>query len=171
VNGKLTSELVPIGHGGRLCREAARAWGALYVAGMADGVGPFTWTPGGAYRTYAQQETGFYARWTTTPPPPDKPAHFTTFYLGQTWFLKPGNARSAVPGTSNHGLGFAVDIALGDDPSQATSITPAIPWLLRNAESLGWAWSLQSEPWHIQYVTGDTIPQRVLDIERWLAAQ
>jgi peptidoglycan hydrolase-like protein with peptidoglycan-binding domain len=39
--------------------------------------------------------------------------------------------------------------------------TKAINWLLKNAGLYGFAWELQSEPWHLVYVAGDKIPPAV----------
>ena len=85
----------------------------------------------------------------------------------QSWCKKSANlATAAVPGTSNHGLGIALDIALGTSPSNATSVTPAtVNWLIANAHRYGFSAELQSEQWHWRYVTGDAIPQSVVDFE------
>jgi LAS superfamily LD-carboxypeptidase LdcB len=60
----------------------------------------------------------------------------------------------ATPGTSNHGLGIAVDI--GDATSYSSA---AYAWLTANGPAFGWhnpAWALPSgykhEPWHWEYV-------------------
>jgi LAS superfamily LD-carboxypeptidase LdcB len=60
----------------------------------------------------------------------------------------------AVPGTSNHNLGIAIDIK---DSSGAR-----LEWLAKNATSFGFSWEvLPSEPWHLRYVAGDDVPERV----------
>lgn len=180
-NGELpSSALTTIGTGGRLEHTAARAWAALFIAGQADGVGPFTWTPGGTYRPLSGQVSGFAERWSSVPQQGLPPV--TAFYNGGTYYLRTYQdsrgqwryvARSAIPGTSDHGLGIAVDIALGDSQAEAQPITPALPWLVRNAASLGWSWEAATrtpqEPWHLRYFAGDAIPQRVLDIEAFFA--
>lgn len=165
-NGKLGNDLlVDIGYNTRLERTAARAWTALWVAGQAEQI-DLTWTYGGGYRSLASQEALFYQRWQTTP----RKGADTAFYNGVQWWLKAGVARAGVPGTSNHGWGLAIDTALGDQPANAVGITPQINWMVANAPQMGFSWESQSEPWHIRYVTGDSIPQRVLDIEAWMAA-
>jgi hypothetical protein len=62
---------------------------------------------------------------------------------------------------------LAIDTAAGDHPSNATAIGSVWqwPWFRANAERYGFSWELQSEPWHIRYVTGDDIPQAVIDFE------
>jgi hypothetical protein len=43
-----------------------------------------------------------------------------------------------------------------------------LQFLLAEAQTLGWSWELQSEPWHLRYVAGDKTPERV---KAWLAAK
>ncbi|MBV2361986.1 D-alanyl-D-alanine carboxypeptidase family protein [Streptomonospora sp. NEAU-YY374] len=62
----------------------------------------------------------------------------------------PGNA--AVPGTSNHGWGLAVDMCGGVQ----TEGTPQFAWLEANSTQWGWfhpqwAYSSPYEPWHWEY--------------------
>lgn len=166
-NGRVPDTLLEtIGPSGRLHHTAARAWRALRAAAHDAGF-ELTWTFGGTYRTYAQQESLFRLRYSPT----------GTFggcktWNGQRWCLKGNYAMAAVPGTSNHGYGLAVDAALdldptdGVNPEDAVSIMPAIPWLVANAERFGWSWEAQSEPWHLRYTRGDAVPQAVLDFER-----
>lgn len=63
-------------------------------------------------------------------------------------------ALAAVPGTSNHGWGLAVDLCGGVESFG----TPAHRWMRANAPALGWvhpAWARQGggreEPWHWEY--------------------
>lgn len=171
-NGRLSNDvLADIGHNGRLSLTAARAWNAMYVAAAADGFAgadSLTWTPGGTYRTLDMQHSVFIARYEATGQT-DRKRATDRFYSGLWWRLRGGNAQVATPGTSNHGLGLAVDLALGETPSSARSIMPAVPWLLDNAASLGWSWEVQSEPWHLRYVAGSPLPRRVTEIEAWVA--
>ena len=159
-NGCLTSQqLTDVGHGGRLHDTAARAWSALWLFAM-DEETALTWTWGGLYRTLAQQEALFYERWTTAPQ-----SGPSTQYGGQHWWLRPGVARAAVPGTSNHGLGLAIDMALGDQPAHAQPVGPALPWLASTLPDFGFFWESQSEPWHVNYVLGDAVPTLVEVVE------
>jgi peptidoglycan DL-endopeptidase CwlO len=66
-------------------------------------------------------------------------------------------ALAAVPGTSNHGWGLAVDLCGG---TQSFG-TPEYAWLRGNAARYGWAnppWALpgrgREEPWHWEFATG-----------------
>ena len=126
-----------------------------------------------------------------------KQAH--EFYAGQWWQLRAGVARAGVPGTSKHGDAAAIDTALGASPTTARSIASMAPgakmtglaWLLApapkpydtitlpsgvkltkvcNAVSCGFSWEAQSEPWHLRWVMGDKLPQRVTDTQAWLEA-
>ena len=71
-------------------------------------------------------------------------------YLRDLYLTGKGNL-AAVPGTSNHGWGLAVDFRY---PGSVTS-TPGFSWLLANAPSFGWTWAgrtfAQVEPWHWEY--------------------
>ena len=199
-NGELAAELLDtIGpNGGRLERStAARCWRALWVAMAAAGFtgnDALTYTPGGTYRTLKQQETLFLQRWQIadvtndgTPAAIDRhKAAGHVFYNGAWWQLRPGVARAAVPATSNHGIGCAVDTALGPNPTAARPITSkaltgqtGLAWLTApapaaygrvcNAVSLGWSWESQAEPWHL-HLASERIPQRVADVEHYLAS-
>jgi LAS superfamily LD-carboxypeptidase LdcB len=74
---------------------------------------------------------------------------------------------AATPGTSNHGLGLAIDFAEerdGRPPVESVS-DRFVRWLIKNAATYGFSAELQSEPWHWRYVAGDQIPRAVLDFE------
>lgn len=160
-NGELPPEVLrPIGAAGSLCHTAARAWDALWSEARTFGW-DLTWTFGGTYRTLRQQQSLFFSRWSAEP----IAGRERVFYNGGDWYLRRGVARAAIPGTSNHGLGIAVDVALGAEPADAKPITPALSWLLDHAGDFGWSWEVQSEPWHLRYWEGSTLPPAVLDWE------
>ena len=169
-NGKLavTDLLSNVGPRGDLHHLAARAWLALVDAAGKQGL-PLTYTYGGTFRSYAEQEALFRSRYE-----PGGTGGGCKNWNGVQWCKKSAKlATAATPGSSNHGWGLAVDSAFDTDPSDglgpddAAAIVahPQWPWLLANAARFGWSWELQSEPWHLRYVTGDTIPQAVLDFE------
>lgn len=168
-NGKLPASILvatPGQSGGPtvlLVEPAARAWRALCAAAKQAGHTLKISGPSSAYRTYAVQETLFRQRFTTSPVSQTK-----RLWLGQTWYLRPGYALAAVPGTSNHGRGLAVDtgVELDGDSGTESIDAPTLNWLLANEERFGFSHEVQSEPWHIRYFTGDRIPQAVLDFER-----
>ncbi len=66
-------------------------------------------------------------------------------------------AMAALPGTSHHGWGEAIDLSLGDFPGGATG--DAYRWLVAVGPSYGWAlpdWAApggsKPEPWHLEHV-------------------
>lgn len=169
-NGQLPDRLLTaVPGGGKLHHLAARAWRALTDAAWREADLPLTYTYGGTYRSYQAQETLFRSRYAT-----DGTGGGCKTWNGVRWCKKvPTLATAAVPGTSNHGWGLAVDCAWDDDlsdgvgPDDATGITshPGWSWLLANAERFGWSWELQSEPWHLRYTAGDMVPVAVLQFE------
>lgn len=164
-NGKLDHSIListPGQLGGpivRLVDVAARAWQALAGTAEQEGIilkasGPFD-----SFRPYEVQEKIFLQRFTTTP----LAGRPSRQWRGQTWYLKPGMALAAVPGTSNHGWGLAVDTGteLDGDAGTESIDQRTLDWLLRNAARFGFSWEVQSEPWHIRYFTGDNVPPAV----------
>jgi LAS superfamily LD-carboxypeptidase LdcB len=140
-NGKLpTSILTPI-HGGYLHHKAADAFLAMYADAKKSKILLEPTSTADTYRRYSIQLKTFLARYdqTVRKSLPKK-------FQGKLWWLKPGFAGAAVPGTSNHGWGLAVDIA---HCNQKT-----LEWLLQNADKYGFSWEDQSEPWHIRYYKG-----------------
>lgn len=169
-NGKLALDLlVPLHARGSLHHTVARGWNAFVAAAGEQGL-PLTFIYGGMYRTYAEQETLFRSRYD-----PSGTGGGCKTWNGVRWCKKSSNlATAAVPGTSNHGWGCAIDAAFDTDPKDglgpddAAYIAghPKFAWFRDNAIRFGFSFELQSEPWHIRWVVGDTIPQAVLDFER-----
>lgn len=163
-NGRLPdSILTDVAPWGKLEKTAARAWFALVSAAKEAGW-DLTYT-GRIYRTYERQEALFRQRYLPSYNPVKCTMSGSRTWNGKRWYKLRGVAAAATPATSNHGWGLAIDTALGDHPSRAKTIGPAVPWLVENAHRFGFSWELQSEPWHIRYVTGDVVPQAVLDFE------
>lgn len=106
--------------GGRLWPEAALTWNAMRASFIASGGHPDHFRPGGSAsssRSIKQQRHFFANR------PP----------------------AAAVPGTSNHGWGIAVDIPFAD----------AQAWIVRSGAPYGWSnaeGARVGEPWHMGYV-------------------
>lgn len=171
-NGHLPSGLLrEIGPAGHLHVNAARAFEALSAAAIDQGF-HLTCTYGGTYRSFQAQRDLFQSRYTTTFDPAENTSDDSRTWEGRRWFKLRGVAAVATPGTSDHGLGLAVDLALGQTPSSDGPIDPAIlAWLTENAWRYGWAWESESEPWHIRYVDGDAVPAAVLDFERTGSAE
>lgn len=151
--GRLPAKLLrDIENKGKLHQCAADAYEAMDAAANAVGIDLSPTSMADTYRSLETQEYGFYQRYTDTPKPAlmkQKPR----IYKGKTWYLKKGMAPMAVPGTSNHNLGVAIDI------KDATG--SRLAWLLANEHLFGFSHELDSEPWHIRYVAGDDTPEAV----------
>lgn len=154
-NGRLPSSALALiydGHGtatGELEATAARAWNAMSHAAAHDGV---TLASISSYRTYDSQAALVRQRYDHTD---HGRGGFT--WDGKHWYLKPGYATVAKPGTSNHGLGLAVDTN--------HTVRGVLGWLEAHAHEYGFEWEVTSEEWHVRYWPGDQIPQAVLDHE------
>ena len=163
---------------------AARAWNAMAVVCYAETGIKLSTT--GTYRSYAAQEQLFLQRMSPIYNPITC-SLTTRRWNGKTWWLKRRQAPVATPGTSNHGWGLAIDtgIATTGKVAPITSNLTVWRWLSRNAVSFGWSWEGAKvpgnwepgqvapagfEPWHLRYVSGDAVPQRVLDVEAFLSA-
>lgn len=120
-NGRLSkSELLPI-PGGELGIAAAKAWNA--PGGPAD-AGLLPQGPKSSYRTFAEQ--------------------------GEFWAIfKAGGPEAAEPGTSNHGLGAAVDL----------SKEWMRKWVDEQGAEYGWRKTeAPKEWWHVTFVGGVDFP-------------
>lgn len=92
-----------------------------------------------AYRSYAEQVKWLKAYYEVARP--GRRYETYRFYGGQRWGQKSGKPRAAQPGTSNHGLGIAVDL----HPEEIQA------WMRKNARRFGWVNDVSSEPWHWSY--------------------
>ncbi|MFD6445170.1 D-alanyl-D-alanine carboxypeptidase family protein [Promicromonospora sp. NPDC060204] len=73
---------------------------------------------------------------------------------------------AAIPGTSNHGWGLAID--LGDPVAGGSS--PEYVWLRLHAPDYGWdnpSWArlggAKPEPWHFEFFAAGSVPNRAID--------
>ena len=171
-NGDLPEGLLrSVGKGGLLHVNAARAFEALRADAEKHGFG-LTYTWGGTYRSYQRQVSLFERRYDRNFVEGRNVKTGSRTWNGVKYWKRSGVAAAATPGTSNHGWGLAVDMALdsdrsdGLDPDNAVYIGPALNYLYANAERFGFSWELQSEPWHLRYVAGDEIPEAVREFER-----
>lgn len=147
-NGELPDDvLVDVGGGQLLVRDAAWSWIDMRNAAARDGV---LLVIDNAYRPYAQQEALFLARYSTDPQYSGRPS---SQWNQRTWYLLPGQALAAVPGTSNHGWGLAIDLVTDGDFYERQ-----LPWLTSYAPLWGFSAEVQSEPWHWRYFAGDYTP-------------
>ena len=113
-NGRIpATALTPIGGGHRLAAPAAAAFRELAAAARADGV---SFSVNDSYRSYEQQvemvrRKGLYS----------------------------DGGLAARPGTSQHGLGMAVDLELNGQ---------AQAWMRANGARFGFVEDVPREPWH-----------------------
>ncbi|GAA1411506.1 M15 family metallopeptidase [Oerskovia paurometabola] len=151
-NGRLpASALVGLSIGGTLHADAAAAFERLRPAFEAGTGVPLRATD--TYRTYAVQESIFLDRY--------RPQATGSGTLGDVriWngvrYVRIKDAAAAVPGTSNHGWGLAVDFSSGINSSFSS---PTYLWMAANAPSYGWSNAvgrLIGEPWHWEFALGD----------------
>jgi D-alanyl-D-alanine dipeptidase len=162
-NGNLTNKmLVKVKCGGVMWTGAAEAFDAMYDAALAAG---HKLRNIGDYRPFNGQLSMFMDRYDKKPT--GRSPEITRTYEGKTWYLKKGKSPSGTPGTSNHGFGLAIDLAI-DAKGKIASIggTKAYDWMCENAPNYGFY--LQGAPtrsdgkpnpeyeaWHWQYCLGD----------------
>lgn len=130
---------------GKLTPAAAASWQAMAAHAWRDGVLLIPTSPADSFRPLAVQQRIFADRYTTT-----DQGNGSRVCSGKRWYKRKGVATAACPGTSNHGRGEAVDV---QDASGGR-----LAWLEAHARTYGWAWELDSEPWHIHYLLGDALP-------------
>lgn len=105
-NGKLDPALLKkVDCGGVMYTAAADDFNKMFKAAKADGV---TLKTVGHYRTYVQQVNLFKSRYAERDF--GRKPQVTRKWKTKLWFLKPGMSPAGVPGTSNHGLGLAIDL-------------------------------------------------------------
>jgi LAS superfamily LD-carboxypeptidase LdcB len=150
---------------GYLEKHAATAWNCLQLAAYFNHL---TLNQSGAYRRYSQQLALFNARYSTTDM--GRKPQVTRIWQGKKYYLKPGMSPCASPGQSDHGWGLAIDAA------NCTTGSPLLAWLLGDSfatcEALkyGFTWAVADpknpnfEPWHLQFVTGDSWTPAVLEM-------
>ncbi|MDL2323868.1 M15 family metallopeptidase [Ruminococcaceae bacterium OttesenSCG-928-A16] len=143
-------ELANVGYGnGReqtMEVRAAAAFNAMKEAAQADGI---TLTPFSCYRSHQHQVSNYNAsieRYVEQGYSRQKATELTQQYY-------------AVPGTSEHEAGFAVDI---DSIEESFENTPAFAWLQQNCTEYGFILryaktteaitGIAYEPWHYRYV-------------------
>lgn len=179
-NGRLGDEMLSSfyapGRGtARGHRFAVRAWRAMAADAARHGWTLTITSLGDAYRPYESQVKVFLSRteqvsaatWAATPRAKRRR------WEGRYYRFLPGVAPVATPGTSNHGWGLAFDAAwlISDRIASIKSDQRAWTWLLGNAHRFGFSWEVQSEPWHVRYVTGDNIPSSVFEVESSYVSQ
>jgi len=143
--------LVDIKPFGKLHPRAANAYNAIRAAAFAAGIKQFKpISAGDTYRSLAQQTAGFLQRYTLQP----IEGASTRTWQGRKYYLRPGNAPLAAPGSSRHNLGLACDFAnmAGETWAFMCEHGPAYGWSLE---------VMPAEPWHWFYYPGDKTPEPV----------
>ena len=164
-NGKISPSLLKSLRGtkGKLHHLAATAFNCLQMEAYFAGVDLQATSVADTYRSYEQQKKTFNDRYAGLPT--GRTPQVTRKFAGKTYFLKPGKAPSASPGTSNHGWGLAIDIA--------NASGARLDWMMGGNPLLspvlkyGFSWEVESGPnaeaWHIRYVCGDKVPMAVTE--------
>lgn len=148
-NGELDPALLAAikPYGKLYAKSAAIAWAEMRAEARKNDIALRPTSAVDTYRPLSIQTAVFRARYQLKPIP-GRPVRR---WNGELWYQKPNTAAAAVPGTSNHGWGLAVDI-------WNVGHNGRLEWLLENARRFGFAWELESEPWHIRYILGDDLP-------------
>ena len=137
------------GSGERLDRKVAEHYEEMYNAALKDGV---TLTPCSGYRSYERQEINYNNK--------------VSFYESQGYSPKDAKVKAATiimpPGSSEHNLGYAMDIVCVDEWFEDTQ---EFKWLTENAADYGFIMRYPKdkqditkviyEPWHWRYVGVD----------------
>ena len=165
-NGYLTANILRTIQkpSGQLEQHAATAWNCLQLAAYFNGL---TLDQVGAYRTYDRQLAMFNDRYSIKDY--GRKPQVIRIWQGRKYYLKPGKAPCATPGNSDHGLGLAIDAAnchegsallawlLGDGLATCQALLYGFTWAVADPKNPNF------EPWHLQYVTGDTWTPAVLE--------
>jgi LAS superfamily LD-carboxypeptidase LdcB len=165
-NGYLTANILRTIQkpSGQLEKHAATAWNCLQLAAYFNGL---TLDQVGAYRTYDRQLAMFNDRYSIKDY--GRKPQVIRIWQGRKYYLKPGKAPSATPGNSDHGLGLAIDAANCYEGSALLAWLLGDSYTTSEALKYGFTWAVADpknpnfEPWHLQYVTGDTWTPAVLE--------
>lgn len=141
-NGQLPDSALAYVAGHRVRADLVPQTVAMFAAAARDGVA-LRITQG--YRPYAEQVSIFTARYVRQATGGGVYGDVRS-WNGVRYVRRAGTAAAAVPGTSNHGLGQAIDFD--------TSVPGGLSWLGAHGPKFGWsrpAWTYQAstvEPWH-----------------------
>lgn len=158
-NGKIDPSLLRnVKPKGQLFKTAATAFNCLQLAGFFKGISIEPIGVSECYRTLERQEKIFFERF--QPTPSSRPVPITRVYKGRTYWLRDGRfVPCAAPGSSNHGLGLAVDVK--NASGKILEFLLGDGFLTCQALRYGFSWEVASgpeaEPWHLRYVCGDSL--------------
>lgn len=131
---------------GYLLPAAAASWNAMARAAWQAGVLLLPTSSADSFRPLATQQRIFTERYTTS----NTGVGHRVCKGVDYWKRSAKFATAACPGTSNHGLGRAVDFG-----RPAPNV---LPWMEKHAKAYGWQWELSSEEWHVHYMLGGALP-------------
>jgi hypothetical protein len=179
LNGKLglcnltDISLAGIGHAS-LEPTVKRCFSALQIYVLSATGKTLTATSGSdCYRSFDVQYRGFFNRYTPSYDPAVNVLHDQRVFNGIRYYLRIGRTPCAVPGTSNHGYGCAVDMAIYD-PATAhimnirNDANLFFNVLIPSVDNFGFCWEnpmLGVDDPHIRYWAADDIQQGVLNVE------
>ncbi len=152
---ELLDNLIPVGGGHTMASEAGNAYMAMFDAAAAEGV---ALTPVSGYRSNQQQSTNYN--------------NSIQRYLNQGYSEAEATLLTqdyyAIPGTSEHEAGLAMDIGWIDDSFEGSA---AFAWLQENAAEYGFILRYQDntyetthiryEPWHYRFIGANYAQQYV----------
>lgn len=139
-----------------LDRDAAYTLALMMEAAAQDGVGLY---PGDCYRSLSQQKAAYESRCPEIETEITKydPATDETIVVGLVTERECSGPPIAIPGTSNHGWGRAIDFT-SNGRSSLDCNDAAFTWLNANGARFGWvhpAWAScglsTAEPWHWEW--------------------
>lgn len=153
-NGRIPPEaLTPLSVGGSLLSGAAASFERWSVQATAAGRELTITSVADAYRSFQQQHDVFVSRYEVVAG--NGPFNDVRIYEGKRYVRLRG-AAAAVPGTSNHGRGIAIDIKNAGDFGGSFHT-----WLSATGPALGWTndeGRSVNEPWHWVYGGSNPTP-------------
>lgn len=157
-NGEMPGRLLRDFDGkGRLLRIVSYGMQAMHLAAARGGV---TLRTTGRYRSLERQTAVFLERYTQ-----ENTGRPSKLWKGERWFLKPGMARVATPGASNHGRGLADDLATSDGNGKLVAVgVRELTWLRDNASQFGFGLEARDEPWHWHWTCGEVLTPRAIEV-------
>lgn len=169
-----TISLVDIGNGQRMETKAAEAYKAMQAAASDDGI---RLVPLSGYRSHERQTNNYNA----------SIQRYLDQGLSRDEAVRRTQAYYAIPGTSEHEAGVAIDI--GDAEAPGTNIndgfekTKAYTWLQQHCVEYGFILRYKSdtfdithinyEPWHYRYVGAnhaELITEQGITLEEYIAS-
>lgn len=158
-------DLVDVGYGQQMDRAAAAAFLAMQEAAAAEGI---ELTPVSGFRSHETQTNNYNA----------SIQRYLAQGIDEAEATRLTERYYAIPGTSEHEAGLAMDINLVED---SFADTPAFAWLQQHANEYGFLFRYRAEaeeithiayePWHYRYVGANhaaEIEKRGITLEEYM---